>query len=175
MGTVLYEAHYQFSIFSLIPIVMLFFVILFPKIAVKTALQQGKEMPQTAKRIVRIVCLCAGIFISLITLILITSEISMCSKILGAYHRGDYEVVEGYVENFVPMPYEGHGEESFEINGVYFSYSDYEIQQGYHNAKSHGGVISGDGQYLKIGYVQPYSLSENRNVIVYIEELPPPS
>ena len=46
MGTVLYEAHYQFSIFSLIPIVMLFFVILFPKIAEKTALQQGKEMPQ---------------------------------------------------------------------------------------------------------------------------------
>ena len=72
------------------------------------------------------------------------------------------------------MPYEGRSNESFEINGVYFSYSDYEIQQGYHNAKSHGGVISGDGQYLKIGYVQPYPFSRNDNVIVYIEELSPP-
>jgi len=174
MGTVLYEAHYQFSIFSLIPIVMLFFVILFPKIAEKTALQQGKEMPQTAKRIVRIFCICAGIFISLVSLISITSEISMYTKVVGAYRRGEYEVVEGYVENFDPMPYEGHSNESFEINGVYFSYSDYEIQQGYHNAKSHGGVISGDGQYLKIGYVQPYPFSRNDNVIVYIEELSPP-
>lgn len=175
MGTVLYEAHYQFSLFSLIPIIMLIFIILFPRIAEKTALQQGKEMPKTAKSIVRIFCLCTGIFISLITLILITSEISMCSRILGAYHRGEYEVVEGYVENFDPMPYEGHSNESFEINGIHFSYSDYEIHQGYHNAKSHGGVITGDGQYLKIGYVQWYSLSENRNVIIYIEELPPPT
>ena len=60
------------------------------------------------------------------------------------------------------------------IISEYFSYSDYEIQQGYHNAKSHGGVISGDGQYLKIGYVQPYPFSRNDNVIVYIEELSPP-
>ncbi len=37
---------------------------------------------------------------------------------------------------------------------------------GYHNAKSHGGVIKGDGQYLKIGYVY-YG---NENIIVYIEE-----
>ena len=132
-------------------------------------------MPQTAKRIVRIVCLCVGILIGAVTLFLITSEIRMHSKIVGAYKHGDYEIVEGYVENFDPMPYEGHADESFEINGIYFSYSDYEIQQGYHNAKSHGGVISGDGQYLRIGYVQPYSLSKNDNVIVYIEELSPPS
>ncbi len=39
---------------------------------------------------------------------------------------------------------------------------------GYHNAKSHGGVIKGDGQYLKIGYVY-YG---NENIIVYIEEYP---
>ena len=99
----------------------------------------------------------------------------MYTKVVGAYRCGEYEVVEGYVENFDPMPYEGHSNESFEINGVYFSYSDYAIQQGYHNAKSHGGVISGDGQYLKIGYVQPYPFSRNDNVIVYIEELSPPS
>jgi hypothetical protein len=78
-------------------------------------------------------------------------------------------VVEGYVENFDPMPYEGHGDESFEINGVTFSYSDYSIQPGYTNSKSHGGVIAGDGQHLKVGYV--YYNETYGNIIVYIEQL----
>jgi hypothetical protein len=121
------------------------------------------------------ICICAGMIVGLFSSILIASEISMYSKVVGAYERGDYQIVEGYVENFDPMPSNGHSKESFEINGVYFSYSDYEVRQGYHNAKSHGGVISGDGQYLKIGYVQPYPFSRNDNVIVYIEELPLPS
>ena len=175
MGTILYEAHYQFSIFNLIPVVMLILIILFPKIAEKTALQQGREIPQTAKRIVRMSCLCAAIFIGFVTLVLAVGGICEYNNTVGAYRHGQYEIVKGYVENFDPMPYEGRGHESFEINGVLFSYSNYEIQQGYHNAKSHGGVISGNGQYLKIGYVQPYALSKERNVIVYIEELSPPA
>ena len=39
---------------------------------------------------------------------------------------------------------------------------------GYHNTKSHGGVIRDNGQYLKIGYIQ----YNNENIIVYIEEFP---
>lgn len=175
MGTVLYEVHYQFELYNLIPIVMLIFIFFFPKMIEKSTLQQGQEMTQIAKYFVRIFCICAGVFIGLCSLILITSEISMYSKIVGAYKRGEYEVVEGYVENFDPMPYTGHSYESFEINGIYFSYSDYVIQQGYHNSKSHGGVISGDGQYLKIGYVQQHFFSKDDNIIVYIEELSPPS
>ena len=97
----------------------------------------------------------------------------MYFKTVGAYQRGQYEVVEGYVENFDPMPYGGHTNESFEINDVYFEYSDYNVTSGYRNTKSHGGVITGDGQYLKIGYV--YYNSTYGNIIVYIEELSPPS
>ena len=97
----------------------------------------------------------------------------MYFKTVGAYQRGQYEVVEGYVENFDPMPYGGHTRESFEINDVYFEYSDYNVTSGYRNTKSHGGVITGDGQYLKIGYV--YYNSTYGNIIVYIEELSPPS
>ena len=67
------------------------------------------------------------------------------------------------------MPYGGHKQESFDINGVSFSYSDFSVQPGYHNAKSHGGVITGNGQHLKIGYV--YYNSAEGNVIVYIEKL----
>lgn len=83
-----------------------------------------------------------------------------------AYKQGEYQIVEGYVENFVPMPYTGHSHESFEVNGVSFSYSDYSVQSGHHNAKSHGGVITGDGQHLKIGYIH-YNETYG-NIIVYI-------
>jgi hypothetical protein len=170
MGTVLYEAHYQFDPSNLTPILMLAFIILFPKIQEKILICQGKELTKTAKRIVRIFCIFCSIFIGSVTLVMITGEISMYNNVVKAYQRGEYETVEGYVKNFEPMPYAGHAKESFEINGVSFSYSDYEIQQGYHNAKSHGGVIKGDGQYLKIGYIQEDSNSKARNIIVYIEE-----
>ena len=56
-----------------------------------------------------------------------------------------------------------------EINGVKFFYSDYSTQPGYNNAKSHGGVITGDGQHLKIHYV--YLNETYGNIIVYIEEI----
>ena len=95
------------------------------------------------------------------------SAVKDYQQVVVAYEEGNYKTVAGEVENFCPMPYAGHGEESFEINGIYFSYSDFIIQQGYHNAKSHGGVISADGQLLKIGYVE----KNNENIIVYIEEI----
>ena len=88
---------------------------------------------------------------------------------VGAYRRGEYRTVEGWVEDFHPMPETGHDTESFTLGGVKFAYSDYQSQFGYHNARSLGGVITGDGQHLKIGYTQVYGLG---NVIVYIEELP---
>ena len=91
----------------------------------------------------------------------------MYTKVVGAYKDGEFMIVEGYVENFDPMPYGGHSEESFEINNVTFSYSDYTIQPGYNNSKSHGGVIEGNGQHLKVGYVDYYGT----NIIVYIEQL----
>ena len=97
-------------------------------------------------------------------------KVDMHNKVIDAYRRGEYQTVEGYVENFDPMPYGGKMDESFEINGVKFAYSDYNTQPGYNNAKSHGGVITGNGQHLKIGYV--YLDEAYGNVIVYIEEIP---
>ena len=75
---------------------------------------------------------------------------------------------EDYAKDFAPMSYGGHHEESFCIKNVYFEYSDNNIQAGYHNTKSHGGVVRGNGQYLKVGYV--YYNSAYGNIIVYIEE-----
>jgi len=48
-------------------------------------------------------------------------------------------VVEGPVENFVPMPHAGHADESFTVGGVRFAYSDYGVSDGFNNTSSHGG------------------------------------
>lgn len=60
-------------------------------------------------------------------------------------------VVEGPVENFIPMPYSGHAEESFIVSGVRFSYSDFIITDGFNNTSSHGGPIN-KNSYVRISY-----------------------
>ncbi|MGO9485058.1 MAG: hypothetical protein ACLPX9_10815 [Rhodomicrobium sp.] len=66
--------------------------------------------------------------------------------------HGHYNVVEGIVENFRPMPFSGHSVESFDVNGVHFSYSDYKFSQGFNNTSSHGGPIR-QGLHVKIAYM----------------------
>lgn len=68
------------------------------------------------------------------------------------YARGDFDVVEGIVENFDPMPYEGHKSETFTVNGVKFSYSDYRVTPGFNNTASHGGPIR-EGLSVRISYI----------------------
>jgi|SRR6266850_432233 len=60
-------------------------------------------------------------------------------------------VVEGTVENFHPMPYTGHDEETFDVKGVHFAYSDYGVTQGFNNTSSHGGPVRA-GLYVRIHY-----------------------
>lgn len=64
----------------------------------------------------------------------------------------DFMVVEGVVEKFVPMPHAGRSHESFWVNGVRFSYSDYEITPAFNNTASHGGPIY-EGLPIRISYV----------------------
>ncbi|WP_419788591.1 hypothetical protein [Mucilaginibacter sp. SP1R1] len=82
------------------------------------------------------------------------------------YNSKDLLFVEGRVMKYCSMPYEGHADETFEVNGVGFVFSDY--QQigigGYNNAASHGGVIKSN-LYVRIGY---YNNGE-RKVILQLE------
>ena len=93
-------------------------------------------------------------------------------QIIHTYKQGDYQTVEGYVENFVPESDGGEDEEdmeeeSFDIKGVHFSYGDRFIKKfGYHLPSTQGGYIKQDGQYLKIGYIK----TDKGLVIVRIEE-----
>jgi|GEM_PF-1189042 len=61
------------------------------------------------------------------------------------------KVVEGIVTQFRPMPYTGHAQESFVVEGIRFEYSDYIITAGFNNTTSHGGPIR-EGLPVKIWY-----------------------
>lgn len=167
MEKVLYEVSFRFEPMTLIPVVMLVILLALPKIIQKS--YQDKNVALNMK-FIKVFCLCCGFFIVCFSAIAFLFQFYMYKKTVGAYRRGAYETVEGYVENFHPMPYAGHDRESFEIDGVKFFYSDYNIITGYHNTRSHGGVITGEGQHLKIGYV--YFNRSYGNVIVYIGQLP---
>lgn len=171
MSKVLYEASYEFEPALLIPLAIMafipvFYMIIMPQVRRKCGEKQLKD----AVMLVRAFLLLAFVFVLMLSAVTFAFRAYMYSETVGAYRSGEYMTVEGYVENFDPMPHSGHKNETFEINGVKFSYSDYNIRPGYNNARSHGGVIRGDGQHLKIGYV--YINESYGNIIVYIEELP---
>ena len=167
MNTVLYEAtsKFDFSILS-IPLILILFMSVFPFIIKKS--YEGKDIKLNME-FVKSFCLVGIVFAVVFSLVVLIIQANMYNKTVVAYSKGEYQIVEGYVENFNPMPYEGHARESFEINGVVFEYSDYKIQPGYNNTKSHGGVIKENGQHLKIGYV--YLNQTHGNIIVYIEQI----
>ena len=73
---------------------------------------------------------------------------------------GTATITEGVVTNFIPMPYSGHADEKFTVNGVTFSYSDYGVTAGFNNTKSHGGPID-QGKKVRVTHVG--------NVIVRLE------
>lgn len=166
MGNILYEMTYRLDNSTYIPFIVLFgFLLFFIKEIIAIRLEKSLRGHWVS------ICILPLVLIIIIAVcgITVSTQIDMYNNIAVVYREGQYETVEGYVENFVPMPYEGHAQESFEINGVYFEYSDYSSLPGYHNAKSHGGVIIGDGQHLNIRYI--YYEPRDCNVIVYIEEI----
>jgi len=58
-----------------------------------------------------------------------------------AYQNGQYSIVRGLVEDFRPMPYEGHKDECFRVSQKQFCYSDYEVSPAFNQSASHGGPI----------------------------------
>ena len=170
MNTILYEVPSSFNLgFMTIPVIMLISIVLFPIIMKKSAEEKGTPIPREGLILMKVFLTCAAIFILFLSVVVFIFQFNMYNKTIGAYSRGEYQIVEGYVEKFAPMPYEGHAKETFEINGVKFSYSDYNIHPGYNNTKSHGGAITGNGQHLKIRYV--YFNETYGNIILYIEEI----
>ena len=65
---------------------------------------------------------------------------------------GDHSVVEGPVTDFVPMPRDGKGKESFTVAGQKFEYSPYGGTPGFNNASSHGGPLN-SGTYVRVTHI----------------------
>jgi hypothetical protein len=83
----------------------------------------------------------------------------------SVYNSKAYTVMEGVVENFDPMPYSGHRDETFTLNGVKFSYSVYDNSYyGFNTTKSHGRPIR-QGKRFRLSYFN----SGGKNIILKIE------
>jgi hypothetical protein len=85
-------------------------------------------------------------------------------RLSRAAHDSATPRVEGVVENFHPAPPEGHQNETFTVDAISFSYSDYVITGGYNQTRSHGGLID-QGKLVRITYVP----SGGQNTIVRLE------
>lgn len=88
--------------------------------------------------------------------------------------RTDYHIVVGYVEDYRLTPNGAHNKESFEIDGVQFSYPPSGNTWFYHTTRDEGGVVRGNGQYLEIRYFTDTVKQGNKtvelNCIIYIAE-----
>ena len=90
-----------------------------------------------------------GVIILTLVGLVITYKEFLTFKIVLSEKK--FKIIEGYIEHFDPMPYEGHATESFIINGIKFEYSDFDNSNAFNNTKSHGGPID-EGKYVRIYY-----------------------
>jgi hypothetical protein len=82
----------------------------------------------------------------------------------GVYQRGDYRVVEGIIEDFRAMPSTGKGRETFRVDAVDFSVSDFDMTSGFHTTTYRLGPLR-EGLPVRIAYYP----SKGRNVILRLE------
>ena len=86
--------------------------------------------------------------------------------IYNKYNNSNYNIVSGEVTEFIAGGSDYSKVESFYIDNVKFEYSDSNYY-GYNKTKNEGGVITGNGQKLKIGYIN----YNGENTIVSIEQM----
>jgi hypothetical protein len=93
------------------------------------------------------------VFASGCTLFALGGTYSTYREAVQAYRTGQYSMVEGVVEDFHPMPYEGHQNECFRVKKEKFCYSDYAVSPSFNQSASHGGPIRA-GLPVRIAYYE---------------------
>ena len=173
METVLYEFYFNYAgiVGIIVPLfigVVIFFAdkIVGKRMTSKPATPIGaKEIsPKTFKIFTRIL----GGFLSVACFLFVVSYIKEYRDYKTKLDNDDVFVVEGYVTNFERFSVIEKTPEHFEINGVYFAYSERDDTNGYHSIVGHGGVVTHNGQHLKIKYV---TNEWGENVILAIYEI----
>ena len=74
-------------------------------------------------------------------------------RLADDYASGKYDVVEGTVEDFRPMPPQEHTCESFRVQTPRFCYGNDIISPGFNNDVQHGGPIRA-GLRVRIAYAE---------------------
>ncbi len=87
----------------------------------------------------RAIAYCGAAFSILWVLATFLGTFSDYWRLREAIRLGHFEVVEGKVVDFVPMPPEGHVMEQFTVNGHHYEYADFMVTAGFNNTQSHGG------------------------------------
>ena len=176
METTLYEFSFNYAgfvglIFPLLVSIVLFFAneiveIVGNRMSSKSAAPiDTKEMsPKVFKILTRVL----GGFLTVCSLLFVVSYVVEYGEYKTRLDNDDVSVAEGYVANFQKFSATEKMPESFEIDGVYFEYSKQDKTNGYHHIAEKGGVITQNGQHLKIKYV---TNEEDKNVILAIYEL----
>ena len=97
-----------------------------------------------------------AVFFLYLTATLLSMYLRDAGVVKEAIARGAVIEVEGKVNGFIPAPYEGHQDESFVVNGIPFSYSEYVNRGGFHRTAAHGGPIR-EGLEVRIHYFPEYA------------------
>ena len=128
----------------------------------------GSRTKEISPKVFKIITRLIGAFCLVVFLLSFTVHIAEYNEYKTMLESDCVSVVEGYVENYNPLPADGKGAENFEINGVYFAYSNADGRNGYTAIAKYGGVITMNGQHLRIKYV---TNEEGENIILYISEI----
>jgi hypothetical protein len=87
-----------------------------------------------------------------VTIFVLAGTYLQYTSALNDYKKGNYNIVDGIVTDFVPMPYTGHSYECFTVNTRRFCYADPMGTPGFNNTRSHGGPIR-PGLHVRVSYV----------------------
>ena len=76
-------------------------------------------------------------------------KIKQYNEILDDYEKGNYEIVEGFIEDYLPIS-EEKNTDSFKVDNIEFILPN---NIGYKLTSLTDSHIKGDGQFVRIGYV----------------------
>lgn len=172
METVLYQYHFNYlsSLTLLIPLIVGFGFFFFWKWypAQNPGVTEKGTQEHTTYVVGKYIGWIVGAMAIILGIVLISNSVIDHQRVKHLLKSDNVNCVEGYTENYHAMPREGHDTEHFEINGVKFEYSNFEIVNGYNRPAVYGGVVTKNGQYLKIKYITD---EFGNNTILYISEL----
>ena len=158
---VLYELSFPIYIF-IFPVILVLVFLVLPKLL--SRLKINEKNGADIEKIQYFGCIIA---LTMIVFLCITT-VKDYYYIEDQYSKKNYFEIVGYVENFSPLNDAKNQQEKFSIGEVTFSYGFAGKMNfvGYQKIRGHGGIVEGNGQYLKIRYI-PY---HDTNIIVFIEQ-----